>query len=79
MRKSTWVLPGVLALAVAEINGCGYCLSAHTYLGRNVAKLDDAPGRLDPQFLDMEGQNLSFNFLCRGRFIARARSKACLM
>jgi uncharacterized peroxidase-related enzyme len=31
-----------LALAVAETNGCDYCLSAHTYLGRNVAKLDDA-------------------------------------
>jgi uncharacterized peroxidase-related enzyme len=31
-----------IALAVAEINGCSYCLSAHTYLGRNVAKLDDA-------------------------------------
>ncbi len=30
------------ALAVAEINGCGYCLSAHTYLGKNLAKLDDA-------------------------------------
>jgi uncharacterized peroxidase-related enzyme len=31
-----------VALAVAEANGCGYCLAAHTYLGRNVAKLDDA-------------------------------------
>lgn len=31
-----------IAIAVAEVNGCGYCLSAHTYLGRNVAKLDDA-------------------------------------
>ena len=31
-----------IALAVAEINRCNYCLSAHTYLGRNVAKLDDA-------------------------------------
>jgi uncharacterized peroxidase-related enzyme len=31
-----------IALAVAGINGCDYCLSAHTYLGRNVAKLDDA-------------------------------------
>ena len=31
-----------IALAVAEINGCSYCLSAHTYLGRNLAKLDDA-------------------------------------
>ena len=31
-----------IALAVAEANGCGYCLSAHTYLGKTLAKLDDA-------------------------------------
>jgi uncharacterized peroxidase-related enzyme len=31
-----------IALAVAEINACNYCLSAHTYLGKNLAKLDDA-------------------------------------
>ena len=31
-----------IALAVAQINGCNYCLSAHTYLGKNLAKLDDA-------------------------------------
>jgi uncharacterized peroxidase-related enzyme len=31
-----------IALAVAEANGCDYCLSAHTYLGRKLAKLDDA-------------------------------------
>lgn len=31
-----------IALAVAEINGCDYCLSAHAYLAKNVAKLDDA-------------------------------------
>lgn len=31
-----------LALTVAEINDCGYCLSAHTYMGKNLAKLDDA-------------------------------------
>lgn len=31
-----------IALAIAEINGCSYCLSAHTYLGKNLAKLDDA-------------------------------------
>lgn len=31
-----------VALAVAEVNGCDYCLSAHTYLGKNLAKLDDA-------------------------------------
>ena len=30
-----------IALAVAEANGCDYCVSAHTWLGRNVAKLDD--------------------------------------
>jgi uncharacterized peroxidase-related enzyme len=31
-----------IALAVAEFNRCDYCLSAHTYLGKHVAKLDDA-------------------------------------
>ncbi|MDV4143706.1 MULTISPECIES: carboxymuconolactone decarboxylase family protein [Shimia] len=31
-----------VALAVAQENGCNYCLSAHTYLGKNLAKLDDA-------------------------------------
>ena len=31
-----------IALAIAEINGCDYCLSAHSYLGKNLAKLDDA-------------------------------------
>ena len=30
-----------IALAVAEINGCGYCLAAHTYLAKHVARLDD--------------------------------------
>lgn len=30
-----------IALAVAEANGCSYCLSAHAYLGANVARLDD--------------------------------------
>jgi uncharacterized peroxidase-related enzyme len=28
-----------IALAVAQVNGCGYCLSAHTYLGLNLAKI----------------------------------------
>lgn len=31
-----------IAIAVAELNGCDYCLSAHSYLGKHVAKLDDA-------------------------------------
>lgn len=29
-----------IALAVAQVNGCDYCLSAHTYLGLNLAKID---------------------------------------
>jgi uncharacterized peroxidase-related enzyme len=31
-----------IALAIAEFNACDYCLSAHTYLGKNVAKLDES-------------------------------------
>ena len=31
-----------LAVAVASTNGCDYCLAAHTYLGKNLARLDDA-------------------------------------
>jgi uncharacterized peroxidase-related enzyme len=45
-----------IALAVAEANGCGYCLAAHSYLGRVVARLSDEEiaanrhgGSLDPK------------------------------
>lgn len=31
-----------IALAIAEYNGCDYCLSAHTYLSTHVAKIDVA-------------------------------------
>ena len=31
-----------IAVAVAAVNGCDYCMSAHTYLGLNLAKLDEA-------------------------------------
>jgi uncharacterized peroxidase-related enzyme len=38
------VIPGSvrerLAVATAEVNGCEYCLSAHTYIGANIAKVD---------------------------------------
>lgn len=30
-----------IALAIANYNGCDYCNSAHTFLGKNLAKLDD--------------------------------------
>lgn len=33
---------GRIALAIAQANGCDYCLSAHSYLGLNLAKIDDA-------------------------------------
>lgn len=29
-----------IALVIAEFNGCDYCLSAHSYLAANVAKVD---------------------------------------
>ena len=45
-----------IALAVAELNGCGYCLAAHSYLGEHLAQLDAAEiqanrqgGSNDPQ------------------------------
>jgi uncharacterized peroxidase-related enzyme len=28
-----------IALAVAQVNGCDYCLSAHSYIGLNLAKI----------------------------------------
>lgn len=31
-----------IALAVAEVNGCDYCLSFHAHFGKHVAELDDA-------------------------------------
>src|ERR1700754_3661627 len=31
-----------LALTIAQYNGCSYCLSAHTYLGGHIAKVDVA-------------------------------------
>ncbi|WP_242138797.1 carboxymuconolactone decarboxylase family protein [Sphingomonas sp. TREG-RG-20F-R18-01] len=31
-----------IAIAVAQVNGCDYCLSAHTYLGLNLAKISSA-------------------------------------
>jgi len=34
-----------IALAIAQFNSCDYCLSAHTYLGLNVAKLDNTEVR----------------------------------
>jgi uncharacterized peroxidase-related enzyme len=38
-----------IALAVAQVNGCDYCLSAHSYLGLNLAKIDAAEIALNRQ------------------------------
>jgi uncharacterized peroxidase-related enzyme len=38
-----------IALSTAEANGCDYCLSAHSYLGTHLAKLDDAEMTLNRQ------------------------------
>jgi len=42
-----------IAIAVAEINGCDYCLSAHSYFGKNLAKLSD-----DELFANRAGTSL---------------------
>src|SRR5246127_4506088 len=34
-----------LAISTAQLNGCEYCLSAHTFIGANIAKVD--PAELD--------------------------------
>jgi uncharacterized peroxidase-related enzyme len=31
-----------LAISTAQLNGCEYCLSAHSYIGANIAKVDPA-------------------------------------
>ncbi len=37
------------ALAVARVNRCGYCLSAHTYVGNNLAKISPEEAQLTQQ------------------------------
>lgn len=38
-----------IAIAVAQVNGCNYCLSAHAYLGLNLARLDASEIELNRQ------------------------------
>ena len=40
MGKLTHATRERIALAVAQVNGCDYCLAAHSYLATNLAKLD---------------------------------------
>lgn len=39
-----------IALAVAQVNGCDYCLSAHTYIGLNLAKMEFRGDRAELQW-----------------------------
>jgi len=38
-----------IAIAVAQVNGCDYCLSAHTYIGTNLAKITPEDAALNRQ------------------------------
>lgn len=31
-----------ISLAISEFNGCEYCLAAHSFIGKNLAKMDEA-------------------------------------
>lgn len=62
-----------IALAVAQVNGCDYCLSAHTYLGLNLAKL--SPEEVD---LNRKGASSDAKADAAVRFgarVAEARGK----
>jgi AhpD family alkylhydroperoxidase len=61
-----------IALAVAEINGCNYCLSAHTYLGKTLAKLPDAEITANRNLERSQGGRRGA--LCRQ---SRARARSC--
>lgn len=59
-----------IALAVAEINGCGYCLSAHTYLGQHVARLS-----ADEMSANRAGQSLDAHAGLAVAFAAKVTSQ----
>ena len=52
-----------IALAVAQVNRCDYCLSAHSYIGLNVAKLTQE--EID---LNRDGQSLDARAAAAVRF-----------
>ena len=60
-----------IAITVAEANGCEYCLSAHTYIGANIAKVD--PDELD-RARDAESEDTHTRAVLRlANAIARGR------
>jgi len=62
-----------IALAVAQINGCDYCLSAHSYLGLNLAKIDSAEITLNRKGASSDAKaNAAVAFAAK---VTRARGK----
>jgi AhpD family alkylhydroperoxidase len=64
---------GRLALAVAESNGCDYCLSAHTYIGKNLIKLSEAEIRQSRRRIDRPESCRGSALRQRGRPDTRTR------
>ncbi|SEV87255.1 carboxymuconolactone decarboxylase family protein [Luteibacter sp. 329MFSha] len=62
-----------IALAVAEVNGCDYCLSAHTYIGLNMAKIGPEEIALNRQGASSDpAANAAVAFAAK---VARARGR----
>jgi uncharacterized peroxidase-related enzyme len=62
-----------IALAVAQGNGCDYCLSAHSYLAKNLAKLDDGEIALARQGASADARaNVAVAFAAQ---VSRARGQ----
>ena len=62
-----------IALAVAQANRCGYCLSAHTYIGINLAKIS-----LEEAKLNRQGKSANAKTAAAVRFaatVAKARGQ----
>lgn len=62
-----------IALAVAQVNGCDYCLSAHSYLALNLAKLSEEEIALNRQGGSTDAKaNAAVAFAAR---VAQAKGK----
>ena len=59
-----------IAIAVAQVNGCDYCLSAHTYIGTNLAKIT-----VDDAALNRKGSSTDAKAATVVRFAARVAER----
>src|SRR5262249_33967639 len=59
-----------IAIAVAQVNGCDYCLSAHTYIGTNLAKIT-----VDDAALNRKGSSTDAKAAAVVRFAARVAER----